>query len=111
MHEAVRVDGPTARLRSEIHHYSYRSVQEHHRRIVRYAALGAADLSASGRRAGWIDLAFRPWWAWFRQFVLLGGFLDGKAGYMAARSTAHSVFLRYAILRERQRRSGASDGR
>lgn len=103
VHESVQVAGRTGRLRSEILHLSYRSVAEHYDRMLRYAVLAAGDLERQGRRAGWWDLALRPAWSWFSHFVLRGAFVDGKLGWMAAKSSAVSVFLRYALLYGRQR--------
>ena len=56
--------------------------------------------------ASWLDLAGRPAWAWIRQYVFMGGFVDGWRGRLAARSTAQSVYLRYAMLLEIQDRDG-----
>lgn len=108
VHESILIDGPVHRLRAEIHHHSYRSLADHHARIVRYASLGADELARQGRQVSWLDLTVRPAWAWVRQYLVMGGFVDGWRGRLAARSTALSVYLRYAMLLERHR-SEAND--
>jgi glycosyltransferase involved in cell wall biosynthesis len=107
VHESIQLYGDTRRLHSEIHHHSYRSLADHQARIVKYAALGARELARHGKTASWLDLAGRPAWAWFRQYLLMGGFVDGWRGHLAARSTAWSVYLRYALLAEMNRHERA----
>ena len=38
----------------------------------------------TGRQAGWLDLTVRPFWKFFRAYVLRLGFLDGWPGYYIA---------------------------
>ena len=108
VHESILIDGRVRRLRSEIHHYSYRSRADHEARMVKYAELGAEELMRQGRKASRFDLVVRPAWAWIRQYLLMGGFVDGHRGRIAARSTALSVYLRYMLLAKKQR-SGGND--
>ena len=41
-------------------------------------------------------MLFHPPWCFFRMYVLRAGFLDGRAGFVIARLSAHYVFLKYA---------------
>jgi glycosyltransferase involved in cell wall biosynthesis len=103
VHEALRVDGPVRRLRSEILHYSYRSAEDQYRRIERYAELAARDLAAQGARAGPVNLWLRPAWRWFSQLFLRGGIVDGPLGVTMANRSAWDVHLRYRYLRRLNR--------
>jgi len=105
VHEAVQIEGKIERLDSQILHFSYRSQEEHHERMQRYELLAAEELHRQGKRASLFDLWFRPFWRWFVQMFVRGAFLDGKPGWMIARSTA-SVRLRYTLLRDLERRDG-----
>jgi glycosyltransferase involved in cell wall biosynthesis len=98
VHEAVRVRGSVARLKTEIRHYSYRSDAEHYRRIEKYAELGARDLAARGKKAGIVGLWLRPAWRWFAELFLLGGVVDGRLGLTMAARSAYSIHLRYRYL-------------
>ena len=62
---------------------------------------------ASGRRAGVLDLAVRPWWRFLRAYVFKLGFLDGWPGYYIAWLSAFSAVTRYAKVRETQLSPGA----
>ena len=48
-------------------------------------------------------VVLRPLWTFLRGYVLLGGFLDGHAGYLVCRMNAHYTFMKYATLRELNR--------
>jgi glycosyltransferase involved in cell wall biosynthesis len=100
VHEALRVDGPLRRLKSEILHYSYRSAEDQHRRIDAYARLAARDLAARGRRAGLVNLWLRPAWRWVSDLFLRGGIVDGVVGVKMANRTAWGVHLRYRYLQQ-----------
>ena len=74
--------------------------------------LVAADLFASGRRARWLDLWFRPPFAFFKFYILRLGFLDGKFGLLVAQRAATATQLKYAalwVLEDRQRRPVPTD--
>ncbi len=108
VHESVRVDGPTGRLRAPLTHESYRSVADAVARLNRYSDLAAADLAASGRGGSLVDLLGRPVWRFVSMYILRAGFLDGWRGLVLAWLHAHYVFLRAAKVRERRSGRGAA---
>ena len=103
VHEAVRVRGTVGRLRSEMAHLPYRDVSDHMRKIDRYTTLWARQSHASGRRARSIDLLGAPGWAFFRNYVLKGGFRLGRAGLTISTLNAYYTFVKLAKLHELQR--------
>ena len=100
VHESVRVEGPTGRLRTPLIHESYRSVADVVTRLNRYSDLAAADLAAAGRGGSLVDLLARPAWRFVSMYLLRAGFLDGWRGLLLARLHAHYVFVRAAKVRE-----------
>ncbi len=60
--------------------------------------LMARELHRLGRRCHWWDLALRPPGAFFKSYVLKGGFRDGAFGLIVAQGAARSVQLKYAAL-------------
>lgn len=104
VHESVAVDGPVAKLGSDILHYSIDDPAQHHRMIgERYAPLAAEQMFAAGRKAGAFRVAIAGPAAFLRSYVLKLGFLDGFAGFCIARFDAHHAFLKYLLLYEKQR--------
>jgi glycosyltransferase involved in cell wall biosynthesis len=123
VHEHVVVQGPTARLRCEIDHYAFPSVEvfiEKHNRYSNWEARVAADelLPKSSGRLGHASverrrrlkllarhLPFRPLLRFLHIYIWQKGFLDGRNGYYFARLHAVYEFLSVAKAYELRRRS------
>jgi glycosyltransferase involved in cell wall biosynthesis len=101
VHEGVTVTGGVVgRLRHELQHYAYRDVAEHVETIDQYTTLAARQMFEQGRRASVLDLAVQPAFAFFRNFILKRGFLDGSVGLTISRMNAQYVRLKFEKLRE-----------
>lgn len=98
VHESVTADGPVEDLANDLQHFAYRDITHHHQTMDRYTTLAAEDMYASGRRAGFADLAFHPPAAFLRNYVLRRGFTDGIPGFIISAMNAHYVFLKFAKL-------------
>jgi len=109
VHESVRVDGPVGRLRGDLEHYTYRDVSHHLQTIDRYTTLWAEQAYLEGRRAGALTAAFTCGWAFFRNYVLKGGFLLGSAGFTVSTLNAYYTFAKMAKLAERARAAAARE--
>jgi glycosyltransferase involved in cell wall biosynthesis len=109
VHESVRLDGRTLRLRHELLHYPYRDVSEHLVKIDRYTTLIAEQWRAEGRRASALRAAVHPPLAFFRNFVLRQGFRDGPVGFVVSALNAYYVFLKHAKLLELEREPPGPD--
>jgi (heptosyl)LPS beta-1,4-glucosyltransferase len=100
VHEGVTVNGRVGRLRNELQHYAYRDINEHMETIEHYTTLAARQMFEQGRRATAFDLALQPVFAFFRNFILKRGFLDGAAGLTISRMNARYVALKFEKLRQ-----------
>lgn len=114
VHEHVIVRGPTGKLRCQIDHYAFPSVEafiEKHNRYSNWEARVAVDRFLAGSaRAISSDrvgsrrklkrlsqhLPFRPLLRFFYVYVWQRGFLDGREGYYFARLHAVYEFLSVA---------------
>jgi glycosyltransferase involved in cell wall biosynthesis len=114
VHEHVIVQGPTGRLRCEMDHYAFPSVEvfvEKHNRYSNWEARVSADRrlsgSASAIRSGPVErrrklkllsqrLPCRPLLRFFYIYIWQKGFLDGREGYYFARLHALYEFLSVA---------------
>lgn len=103
VHEKVLVEGVTAECANHLLHFSFSGFSDMLRKMDNYTDLGADNLFASGRRAGYFDITIRPLHAFIRTYLFYFGFLDGFAGYVVSVSNAVSVFAKYVKLMERQR--------
>ncbi|RME26562.1 MAG: glycosyltransferase family 2 protein, partial [Candidatus Zixiibacteriota bacterium] len=105
VHERVVVDGPTARLSGELLHYSYPSLESYFEKFNRYTTLGAEEAFARGERARWYHFIGKPLMCFIKHYVLKKGFLDGIEGMVISVLSSCSVFVKYAKLRDLQRRA------
>ena len=114
VHEHVIVKGPTGRLRCEIDHYAFPSIEvfiEKHNRYSNWEARVAADKFLHGRsdelRSVAVErrrrlkmlshhLPFRPLLRFLYIYIWQKGFLDGREGYYFARLHAIYEFLSVA---------------
>ena len=93
-------------LTNELDHTPYRDLRHHIERVIAFGRMRAADLAVQGRRASWSDLALRPAFHFWRDYLVYGGILDGRVGVIHAGMSAASVFFKHAFLWERQRGGG-----
>jgi glycosyltransferase involved in cell wall biosynthesis len=124
VHEHVIVQGPTGRLRSEMDHYAFPSVEvfvEKHNRYSNWEARVSADRrlpgSASQIRSEPVErrrklkllsqrLPCRPLLRFLYIYIWQRGFLDGREGYYFARLHAMYELLSVAKTYELARREG-----
>jgi len=120
VHEHVVVKGPTSRLKCEMDHYAFPSIDifiEKHNRYSNWEARVAAegkggqplahaqvDLKRTLKRVA-TRLPFRPLLRFLYIYVWQKGFLDGREGYYFARLHASYEFLVIAKTYEYQKRS------
>jgi len=95
--------GEQGELTHELDHTPYKDLGHHLDKLIAYSRLSAADLDATGRRASFRDVALRPAFRFWRDYVLHGSIFDGRLGVIHAGMSAASVFFKYAFLWERQR--------
>lgn len=105
VHESVEADGTAGRLAAELQHYAYRDIAHHLETMNRYTTLAAQDMFEAGRRAGAFDLLAHPAAAFLRNYFLKGGVTDGVPGLIVSSMNAGYVFLKFAKLRELERRT------
>jgi (heptosyl)LPS beta-1,4-glucosyltransferase len=104
VHESVKVeDDSIGYLKSELQHYPYRDLSEHLIRMDRYTTLAARQMFEKGRRATRLELLVHPPIAFLRNYILKGGFRDGKAGLIVSMVNSYYVMLKFAKLWELQR--------
>ena len=104
VHESVKVGtGQVGHLKSELQHYPYKDLSEHLIRMDRYTTLAARQMFEKGKRATRLELLFHPPIAFVRNYILKGGFRDGKPGLIISLVNSYYVMLKFAKLWELQR--------
>jgi glycosyltransferase involved in cell wall biosynthesis len=105
VHERVIANGSVTRLKHPLIHHPVLRLEDALSRMDRYSTAGAEMLVASGRRVSFITGIVRGLWAFIRTYLLRGGFLDGREGFLLAVANAEGTYYRYmkAWLKGRQR--------
>jgi len=106
IHEHAVVEGTVLTLGGDLEHVAYRSLDDQLARYRRYAAMMAAHMQTSGRRARLLNLVVNPAWRFLRGYVLRAGFLDGWRGFVFACMEADYVREKFARLWLLQRAAG-----
>ncbi len=81
-------------------HRTVKDLSDYTQKVVKYALLSAEKYYRNGKKASWFKIMLAPMFNFFNYYILKLGFLDGHAGYVCAKMTAHYTFLKYSRLRE-----------
>ena len=65
-------------------HYPYRDWNHYFNKLNFYTTLAAKKAKEAGKSASILDMILHPIWASFRMYILRGGWLDGKIGFILA---------------------------
>jgi glycosyltransferase involved in cell wall biosynthesis len=103
VHAAPEVDGRVRDLDAEFLHHGERSLAVKVDKINQYSSGMVGHKQAAGARFLGLRLVLYPPLAFLRFYVGQRYFLNGWAGYVAARSMAFYAFLKYAKVLEAQR--------
>ena len=102
VHERMVCDGPVAKLRGDLHHYSFPTLASHVAKINLFADLFVRQQREKQGRFSPVAAIIRPAWRFFRAYILRGGFRDGYPGFYIAWATAFGALVRYSRMYEEQ---------
>jgi glycosyltransferase involved in cell wall biosynthesis len=92
-------------IKGDLLHYSYNTISEHTAKLDYFSSIAANAYFKDGRKASFFHLRIRPPYAFFRDYVLRLGFLDGYAGWVIAKFSAYYTFLKYVKLKDLHKKS------
>lgn len=95
VHERVICDGKIARLRNDLLHAPVLRLEDALSRMDRYSTANAAMTVARGKRVSFASGISHGLWSFFRTYILRGGFLDGREGFLLAVANAEGTYYRY----------------
>lgn len=98
VHERLIIEGKTDELQGLLLHYAFDDLEEVLHKVNQYSTAGAAMMQQRSRRASLTGAVLRGLWSFVRTYVLRGGFLDGREGFMLAVSNAEGTYYRYLKL-------------
>lgn len=98
VHERLIVDGTTGTLAAPLMHEAIRDLEEALDKMNAYSTSGALMQHQRGRKTSLAGAVWHGCWTFFRTYILRGGFLDGREGFMLAISNAEGAYYRYVKL-------------
>ncbi len=88
----------SGKLNGYLIHYTFKDWDSYLKKLHRYSIWGAEQEFLNKKSAGVLNILFRPFHRFIKQYFLRLGFLDGIEGAINASLGAYSVFLKYSIL-------------
>ena len=100
VHESLDVDGQVGEINAPLIHYANRNLEQTLAKVNKYSSAGAEELFANGVKASLLKAILRAKWAFWNNYLIRLGFLDGGEGFVQAVTDAMNVFFKYVKLRE-----------
>ncbi|OOF43705.1 glycosyltransferase family 2 protein [Rodentibacter trehalosifermentans] len=103
VHEKVIYPNHTRveKLKGDLQHFTYKSIHHYLVKSAGYAKAWADQRQAKGKKATLWQGISHAIGCFVKMYLLKAGFLDGKQGFLLAVLSAHSTFVKYAELWER----------
>jgi glycosyltransferase involved in cell wall biosynthesis len=95
VHENLLVDGAVSSLPGVLYHDTVTDIGTALRKLNEYSTLGAQQMQERGRQGSLLSACLHGGWSFCRCYLMHGGFLDGKEGYLVALLTAQASFYKY----------------
>ncbi len=101
VHEEIETAGVRIhRLENKMEHYTFKNASHFLDKMRRYGAWSAEDYLAKTPKVGYFQLFWKPFFRFFKHYILKKGFLDGRVGLIISAIMAWGVFLRYLYMIE-----------
>ncbi len=96
----VMKDSPVVKhLKGDLLHYSYYTIDEHHRQAEHFSTLSAKAKFEQGKKAPLIKVWISPVVKFLKCYLLQLGFLEGNAGWHICTISAKESYQKYKKLR------------
>lgn len=100
VHESIETKGlKVISLKNCLNHYSYDSVSDFLKKMQSYSDLFAEEWKGK-KKSSPCKAALHAWFAFFKSYILKGGFRDGYPGFLISAYNGHTAFYKYLKLYE-----------
>ncbi len=98
VHEEIITEGNVGALKNKFRHNTYITFDKYIEKKNKYAWLQAQDYDKKTKKITVYHVVFKPFWRFFKQYIIKGGFRDGFVGFTNASIQSYAVFTRYVKL-------------
>ncbi len=102
VHETFELNGTLSRLKGHALEFPFLNLDQYLRKMERYSALRAEEMSASGKKFKAHNVIINPLAMFFRMYIAKRGFLDGVHGLVLSSLYAYYTALKYIKLWEKE---------
>ena len=87
------------KLKGDLLHWPFSSLQDHADKMNKFSLIGAEEFHKAGIKSNIFTPYIHAIWGFFRSYIINGGFLDGRNGFLICSLYAKSNFIKYRKLR------------
>ncbi|MGJ5642188.1 glycosyltransferase family 2 protein [Formosa sp. S-31] len=98
VHAEIKVNGQVGQLQNKFYHNTYTSFDHYLEKMNRYAWWQAKDYDKKTGKLTPYHLVLKPFWGFFKHYVIQGGFRDGMVGLTIGYIQGYVIFMRYVKL-------------
>jgi glycosyltransferase involved in cell wall biosynthesis len=109
VHEELKVSGKTSILKGYLEHYSYKDIEDHLFRTIKYSKIAAIGNFQKKKKFSILSLIFNAPIKFFKEYIVKLGFLDGIHGLYAAFGALIYTYFKYFFLWELYENSKKND--
>jgi len=106
VHEYVETSTPIGRISEVLFHYTYPNISTHLDKMLHYSRLNSEQLLSKRKKGSICSAFFHALGKFFKMYVVNGGFLDGKVGFILAVNSSFGVWIKYVYHWELTRDDG-----
>ena len=100
VHERPVGDLPVITLKGYLKHYTYRTFEQYVQKMNQYSSIGAQNYYDKQKNVSILgDFIFRPFFAFFKMYILKKGFLEGWLGFVLCLNYANYTLNKYVKLK------------
>ena len=100
VHERPVGDLPVITLKGYLKHYTYRTFEQYVQKMNQYSSIGAQNYHDKNKKVSILgDFILRPFFAFFKMYVLKKGFLEGWLGLVLCLNYANYTLNKYIKLK------------
>ena len=100
VHEEIEQNKPFGSLNSKIIHNTTKDLKQYSKKIERYAHYAAQEFIQKNKRIGVFNLYVKPAYKFVNSYIIRGGFLDGKIGWIICKLRTRETWLKAKIAKE-----------
>lgn len=100
VHESFETDCNIYKIKENIFHHSYLTLEDYFLKFNRYTTEGALEYYKKGKKSSVFQIIFNPFYKFIRMYILRLGFLDGIEGFLIAVTSSLYSMVKYFKLRE-----------